>query len=75
MFFGEVCFCTECSNVMSSLNLSGPPLSQNYKARNIEKADTIISSVSASSCNIHTTSPFLILRGQLARFCVYMNVH
>ena len=51
MFFSDVRFCTECSNVASSLNVSGPLLSQNYKGRNLEEADTIISSVIMSSCN------------------------
>ena len=45
-------FYTEPSNVASSLwNMSGPPLCQNYKARNLEEADTIISCVSIYSCN------------------------
>ena len=45
-------FYTERSNVVSFLwNMSGPPLCQNYKARNLEEADTIISSVSIYSCN------------------------
>ena len=37
MFFSEVHFCAEHSNVLSFLNVSGPPLSQNYKARNLKK--------------------------------------